>query len=154
MSTHSAPPSANGQAPAPPAPSPLLAGLPGTLLALATAVGGIITTYQSYQDSQAVSRASYEQLKMAIERNTEADRARGQGQAELRLWVQELAERVDRRQTTTEKALVAKRVIKPPQLQAPPVVVIPPPEPQSPLQPMPQSQPPAELPPFDSLASR
>lgn len=137
----------------PPSPASLLGGVPGTLLALATALGGLVTTYQSYQESQATSRASYETLKIAVERNTETLAAQARAQTELRHWVQDLSERLERRQTNTEKAL-ARKVSKPasapsspasgaPVELAPPAPPLPPPAPS-----------PTALPPFDGLATK
>jgi hypothetical protein len=132
----------------PPTPASLLGGVPGTLLAIATALGGLFTTYQSYQTSEATSRASYETLKVAVERNTEALAAQANAQAELRLWVQDLSERLERRQVNTEKAL-ARKVTKRSAPAAP--IVVPPSEPVPPAPPPPPAPSPAALPSFDGL---
>lgn len=134
-----------------PTPASLLGGVPGTLLALATALGGLVTTYQSYQESQATSRASYETLKLAVERNTESVAAQARAQTELRHWVQDLSERLERRQVNTEKAL-ARKVTKP--ATAHPIAP-PPTEPAPPAPPPPAPTPaPAALPSFDRLDTK
>lgn len=130
----------------PPTPTSLLAALPATLIA----IGGLLTTYQSYQDTQATSRASYETLKLAVERNAEALATQARAQAELRLWVQDLSERLERRQESTEKAL-ARKVTKRSAPVAP--VVVPPAEPVPPAPPPPPAPSAAALPPFDGLTT-
>lgn len=117
--------------------------MPGTILALATALGGLLTTYQTHQASEATSKASYEALKTAVERNTEAIAAQARAQSELRLWVQELSERLERRQANTEKVLTRK-VSKAP--TALPSVGPVPPAPPSPPAPSP-----SPLPSFEGL---
>lgn len=135
----------------PPTPASLLAGVPGTLLAIATALGGLVTQYASYRDSEAVSRASYETLKAAVERNTEALAVQANAQAELRLWVQDLSERLERRQVNTENAL-ARKVTRRSAPAAP--IVVPPSEPVPPAPPPPPAPSPATLPPFDRLETK
>lgn len=134
-----APPSASP----PPTPANIVAGLPGTLLALVTAIGGLITTYQSFQESQAISRASYEALKTAVDANTEALASQARAQVELRQWLQDLTDRLEERQNAQQpppprrprKAAPAA----PAPLETPPV---PPPAPAVKRQP---------LPPFEAL---
>lgn len=135
---------------APPTPASLLGGVPGTLLALVTALGGLITSYARFEESQATSRASYDTLKVAVERNATALAEQARSQAELRLWVQDLSERLERRQATTEKA-IARKVTKP---SAPAPVTLPPPEPVPPAPPPPPAPAAPALPPFDALAGK
>lgn len=131
----------------PPTAASVLGGLPGTLLAIATAVAGIVTTIHNSQLGEDRDRAGYETLKLAVERNTEglADNARSD--AELRVWVQELSERLERRQAITEK-VIARKVTRPSAPPPPPPVDPVPPPPPPPAPPAP-----ATLPPFDALAT-
>ncbi len=138
-----------GGRPPPTTASSMLGGVPGTMLALVTAIGGLITSYERFEESQATSRASYETLKVAVERNATALAEQARSQAELRLWVQDLSERLERRQATTEKA-IARKVTKP---SAPPPIVLPPPEPVPPAPPTPPPPAPAALPSFDGLTA-
>jgi hypothetical protein len=132
-----------------PSPADMLGGIPGTVLAILTALSGIVATFASYQESQANTKASYETLKVAVERNTETLATQARAQAETRLWVQDLSERLERRQANTEKA-IARKVSKP--SAKPPVVVTPvelaPPAPP----PNPPAPKPAELPSFEALS--
>lgn len=129
--------------------SDLLAGVPGTLFAIATALGGLLTAVQSHQDGQATSKASYETLKVAVERNTELMATHASAQVELRGWVQELSERLERRQVNTEKAL-ARKVTKPSSSRP----VLPPVEPVPPAPAAPPAPPPSALPTFETLSER
>lgn len=48
-----------------------IGGVPGTVIALATALTAAIQAYTGYQDSQAVQKSAYEAIKVATDRNTE-----------------------------------------------------------------------------------
>lgn len=49
----------------------MISGLPGTVTALIVAISGAISAYTNYQEQQALSKATYEALKQATDRNTE-----------------------------------------------------------------------------------
>ncbi len=134
--------------PTPPVtPSSLLGGVPGTLLGIVTALGALFASFEHFQQSQGTSRAAYEVLKVAAERNAEALATQARAQADLRLWVQELSERLERRQVNTEKAL-ARKVTKP---SAPPPVSLSLSEPAPPAPRTPPAPTPAALPSFEGL---
>lgn len=51
--------------------SQMISGLPGTVTALIVAITGAISAYTNYQEQQATTKATYEALKQATDRNTE-----------------------------------------------------------------------------------
>ena len=117
------------------------------MVALVTALGGLLTAWQTYQESQQTARTSYETLREASKTNTAQIEACRQGQLELRTWVEELASRFEQRQVTTEKA-VARKVTssRAAPLPTPPVLA---PAPKAP--PVPVVPEPPALPTFDKL---
>jgi flagellar motility protein MotE (MotC chaperone) len=138
----------------------ILAALPALIVGLV----GALTTWQSYQDGRATSRASYDTLKAASElhdaeltaqrQTLEAHRVANE---ELRTWLTELSTRLEKRQAATEKVL---RKVKPAAVTTPSVVRSLPP-PSAPLPDPPPPPPPAAqtaatestpLPKFDALA--
>ena len=125
----------------PSTPPPRLTGPAATIVALVTALGGLLATWQTFEDGRATSRAAYDALKAASEQQAAQLAAQLRGQDELRAWVQELSERLERRQANTEKVL---RKVKP-------IVVATPVEPAPKAPPAPSVTPPAPLPRFDSL---
>lgn len=103
--------------PTPPTPSKfpgavakVVGGVPGTLLAIIVAATTLIQQYQSYQESQAVSRAAYDSMKAAIERIDGELSKQARGQRELTEWVQELSSRLERR----EQARRSRPAVPPP----------------------------------------
>lgn len=160
MPEPTSPPGADGKAPAHSTP-PLVASIPGTLIALATAIGGAFTAYQGYQESQALNRASYEATKRAVEEHTEALLVQSRTQTELRAWAEAAIERIERRQAAVDKVLARKpkpppaagsasRPSTPPTPTVSAVVTEPTPKP-----PPPPPEPTATaLPPFDALETK
>ncbi len=147
-------PTSNDQGPRPPSKFPaqaasFIGGVPGTIIAMATALGGMLTAWQHYTESQATSRAGYDALKQASEQQATQIAALAQGQLELRSWVQELAGRLEKQQERVAKA-VAKR-----QSSSAPAPIPPPPPPPAPPAPALQPAPtPAPLPAFDQLQQK
>lgn len=99
--------------PTPPTPSKFpgavaraVGGVPGTVIAIVTALTAGIQAYQNYQESQAVSRATYEALKTAIERHDVQINSVLRGQQEMRSWMSDLAERLDKR--SAERSAIPK----------------------------------------------
>jgi hypothetical protein len=121
-------------------------GWPGTMIALATALGGAMQAYQSYQEAANISRASYEALKTAVEQQGVQMTALTKSQAELKGWVEESLDRLERQHVTAVKAAARPRRAAPP-------VTAPMPEPPPPPAPAPVPAPATEpLPSFDQLA--
>lgn len=87
-----------------------ITGLPGTLTAIATGLGAILAVVQTYQDNQATARASYEALKASTEQQAAQIAQLHQGQLELRAWVQEQGQRLERQQATVAEAVRPVRV--------------------------------------------
>lgn len=68
-----------------------VAGLPGTLAALATAIGGAVAAYQGYTGNIATQRAAYAALKQASEEQASELASVRSEELALRSWVTELA---------------------------------------------------------------
>lgn len=122
----------------------------GTLVALVTAVGGLLTAWQTYQESQQTARASYETLATASQQNTIAIEACRQSQLELRSWVVELSSRSEQRTGSIEKQ-VARKVTKATAPAAAPAIPVGP-APTAPPVPTPAAPP--ALPAFDKLSQK
>jgi hypothetical protein len=136
-----------------------LAGLPGTIGAIAVALTAAVGAWQGYQGNQSTTRSAYETLKATSDQQTVQIAALVQGQLELKSWTVELAARLERQQATVAEAVRPARVRqrKPDGTPAatPPTPVLiapaeptepPPPPPATPLAPLP-----ATLPAFDAL---
>ncbi len=123
-------------------------GPSASAIAFFTALSGLIAAYQSYQESSATARLSYETLKKASDTNTARIDACQQGQTEMRAWVEELSNRLERRQATTERAITRKvtKAAAPP--SAAPAV-----EPAPKAPPAPSAPAPASLPSFERLGA-
>lgn len=115
-------------------------------IALATALTSAIGAWQAYQESQQVARASYETLKVASETNAAQLEALRKSQVDLRVYVEELSGRLERRQVSTEKA-ITRKVNKPSAPSLPPLPVEPAPKAPPPL----ETRAPTALPPFEAL---
>lgn len=113
----------------------VIGGVPGTVIAFVTALTGAISAYTNYQEQQAISKATYEALKQATDRNTEQLVALSHEMKRNQEWTRSVAAAVRELQT---KAPVTKK-------QAPPLVLPPAPldEPPPPAAPT--------LPSFDQL---
>lgn len=98
-------------------------------VALATAVGGIITALQQGASSLDTQKAAYEALRRADEDKSRQLRELAEGQLELRAWVGELSARLEQRAANAEKAI---RKVKP-------KTPLPPPEPPPPAPPPPRA---------------
>ncbi len=123
-------------------------GPQGTIVAILTAVSGIVAVVQTYQESRDTARVSYDTLRQAVEKNAIEIAACRQDQANLQAWTEGMAVRFERKQETTDKALTRKvtRAAAPP---IPPPVLEPPPKPPVPVAvPVPERAP---LPAFESL---
>jgi hypothetical protein len=110
-------------------------------------VGGLVTQWQSNQASDDTARVSYETLAAARLTDSARIDVCYEGLEKLRVWNQDLSDRIDRRAATTAKQ-IERKVNKP---SAPPVVA--PkvePAPPAPVPPVPPA--PVRLPPFDALA--
>lgn len=129
-----------------------LGGLPGTLVALAMAVGGVITAWQNAREGRDTTRAAYDTLKVNLERQSAQLEQLRQSDLELRAWVQELSDRQERRQVAAEK-VIRKAVTSPPKKAAAAAAPLPlPPEPLPPAPPAPAVTPQSPtLPPFEKL---
>lgn len=105
-----------------------VAGPSGTILAIITAVGGLIGVVQSYQESRDTARVSYETLARAVEKTAADVAACRQEQRNSQAWMEDMAVRFERKQETTEKQLTRKvtRAAAPP---PPPPVLEPVPKP-------------------------
>jgi len=105
-----------------------VAGPSGTILAIITALGGLIGVVQTYQESRDTARVSYETLARAVEKNASEIAACRQDQLNSQAWMEDMAVRFERKQETTEKALTRKvtRAAAPP---VPAPVLEPPPKP-------------------------
>lgn len=131
--------------PAPPKPSTQnLPSWAASAIAIATAIGGVITAWQSFESGRDTQRAAYEALKKADEQKSARIAELAQGQLELRTWVTELSNQLDQRATNTERAI--RKVVKP---KAAP---LPPPAPPPPAPPPPEVTPSTPLPSFEELA--
>jgi hypothetical protein len=119
------------------------------VVALVTALSGLVAAFTTYQESQQTARVAYETLRVASERNAVGLEACRQSQLEQTSWIQDLSGRLERRQVTTEKAIKTK-VTKPTAPPAPPIAV----EPAPPAPPAPAPLEPSALPPFDGLTLR
>ncbi len=122
-----------------------IGGVPGTVVAMVTAVAGLLTTWLTAQQGEAVSRAAYEALKTRTEELGAQNAALREDQLLLRGWVEDLSERLERRQTLTETA-IAKKVTKPAQKPTLPSV-----EPVPKAPPPPPAPAPSPLPAFEAL---
>lgn len=143
----------------PPAVASVIGGLPGTCVAFLTAVAGVIGAMQSYQESQATARASYDALKVRLEQLAATQAQSSREALELRTWVEQLSARQERAQATVAEAVRPARV-RParrpgePAAPATPVIIAPAP-PAEPAPPAPAITPapePLALPPFEHLA--
>lgn len=105
--------------------------LAGTVLAIMV---GLLSALQTYQASADTARASYNTLKEATEKNAAQIEVCRKGQIELQVWVQELSDRLERRQKEMSKKV--KPAVEP--IPKPPVAVV-----------VPESTP---LPAFDTLS--
>jgi hypothetical protein len=76
----------------------IVGGVPGTVLAFIVALTTAIQAYTQYQETQAISRATYETLKVATDRNTEQLAAQNHELKQLRTWVQAIARAVKEQQ--------------------------------------------------------
>jgi len=88
--------------------------LAGTVLAIMV---GLVSALQTYQASSETARVSYNTLKEASEKNAAQIEVCNKRQVELQTWVQELSERLERRQkeiTKKVKPTVIEPVPKPP----------------------------------------
>lgn len=83
-------------------------GPSGTIIAIITALSGLVAVIQTYQESQQTARVSYDTLKAASEKNAAQIEICRKGQLDLQTWMEELTERFERRQVTTEKAITRK----------------------------------------------
>lgn len=108
----------------------MISGVPGTVIAFVTALTGAITAYTNYQEQQAVSRATYEALKEATDRNTEQIAALNLELRRGREWTASIASAVKELQA---KAPTPERATVPSQ----PPVTSALDEPAPPLQPLP-----------------
>jgi gas vesicle protein len=132
-----------------------LTGIPGMLIAITTAVTAAITAFQSYQEAQATSRATYEALKAVSEQHTQSIAQLHDGQLELRGWVQDLTVRTERQQAQVAEAVrIGRRRSGAGAQPAVPVTVIAPmptdpPPPAPTLAPAPTQD---KLPEFETLA--
>jgi hypothetical protein len=150
-------------APQPPAPQPPAPVRPSTFDALkhaasnpATVMGVLVmaitaltTALKTSADNEAQARLAYEALRAASERHGVQIEACRQSQLEQTVWIEELSNRLERRQATTEKVIKTK-VTRAAAAPVAPVVVEPAPKP--PAAPAPLA--PSALPPFDGLALR
>jgi hypothetical protein len=113
------------------------------MVAIATAVGGLVTALEGYESGQDTQRAAYEALKRADSEKSARIAELAQGQVELRAWVTELSGRLDERATNAERAI--RKVVKP---KSPP---LPPPAPPPPAPPVATITPSTPLPAFEQL---
>ncbi len=104
--------------------NPAVPSWAASLLALATAIGGVVTAWQTHQSGQDTLRAAYAALERADGQKSAQLAELAQQQLELRAWVTELSDRLDQRTTQTERAI--RKVVKPKTALPPPV---PPPAP-------------------------
>jgi hypothetical protein len=124
-------------------------GPAATVTALLAALSGLVTAVTMWSNSQATARVAYETLRVATERNGVQIEACLQSQLKQTTWIEELSERLERRQATTEKAIKTK-VTRPAAAPVPTPVV----EPAPKAPPLPAPLAPSTLPPFDALAQR
>lgn len=105
-----------------------VAGPTGTVVAIITALGGLIGVMQTYQESRDTARVSYDTLRLAVEKNAAEVAACRQDQRNSQAWMEDIAVRFERKQDTTDKALTRKvtRAAAPP---VPAPVLEPPPKP-------------------------
>lgn len=80
----------------PPGVAQAIGGMPGTIIAMLTALAGAIGAYQTYQDGQNTSRATYDTLRLQSEQQSLQIAALQQGQADLRRWMEAIAYRLER----------------------------------------------------------
>jgi len=98
----------------------------------------VLAAVQSHDASEQTTRAAYDALKVASETNSTAIEACRKSQIDLRVWVEELSARIERRAASVPRPRAA-----------PPVVEPAPPAPAAPV-----AQQPAQLPAFDKLADK
>ncbi len=99
-----------------------------TVVAIITAIGGLLGVFQTYQESRDTARVSYTTLAQAVEKNAAEIAACRQDQRNSQAWMEDMAVRLERKQETTDKAVTRKvtRAAAPP----PPAPVLePPPKP-------------------------
>jgi hypothetical protein len=125
------------------------AGPAATVVALVTALSGLVAAVTTWSDSQATARIAYETLRIASERQAVQIEACRQSQLEQTSWIEGLSGRLERRAVTTEKAIKTK-VTRPAATLAPPMAV----EPAPKAPPPPVALEPSALPSFEGLAER
>lgn len=124
-------------------------GPAATLVALVTALSGLVAAFTTWSQSQETARTAYETLRVATERNAVQIEACRRSQLEQTTWIEELSGRLERRQASAEKA-ITRKVTKATAAPVPAAVVEP--APKAPPPPAPVE--PAALPSFDGLAQK
>lgn len=135
--------------PDPPAIPP--SGLPSqaaALIALVTALGGIVASWRGYEGGQDTTRAAYEALRVRTEQQARQLEDVVRAQTEMRDWMSEASRKLDERTSNTERVL--RKVAKPKQV-APPLLPAEPAPPTAPPPPSAEVRPSVPLPPFDAL---
>jgi hypothetical protein len=72
----------------------MIGGMPGTVIAILTAVTALTQAFQGYQESQAIQRSAYEALKVATDRNTEQLNRISQELTAGRTWMESIEKAV------------------------------------------------------------
>jgi hypothetical protein len=155
MVDYSLPAGAPPTPPTPPRPSAFdslkhIASNPAAaVLAILTGISAITTALKTSADNAATDRLAYETLRAESARHGVQIEACRQSLLQQTTWIEELSERLERRQVSTEKAITRKVTKATAQPVPPPVVE---PAPKAPPAPAPLE--PSALPSFDGLAPR
>jgi hypothetical protein len=155
MVDYSVPASSPAPSPREPSPRPskidalktAASGPAATMVAIVTALSGLVAAVTTWQQGQDTARVAYETLRVASERNAVQIEACRQSQLEQTSWIEELSGRLERRQVSTEKAIKTK-VTRPAAAPVPAPVL----EPAPKAPPPPVAVAPSALPSFEALA--
>jgi hypothetical protein len=121
-----------------------VAGPWGAIVAIVSALAVPLATYQNTRDT---AHASYETLRVAVEKNATEIAACRQDQLNSQAWMEDIAVRLERKQQVAEQTIAGK-VSKPKAPKPPPPVLEPAPKPPVAAA---LPQPSAPLPSFESL---
>jgi hypothetical protein len=116
-----------------------------TVVAIITAIGGLLGVFQTYQEGRDTARVSYTTLAQAVEKNASEIAACRQDVVNAQVWMEDIAQRFERKTEVTDKAIAQVRPRIRPAPAAP--VLEPPPKPPIAVV-LPERAP---LPPFEAL---
>lgn len=102
-----------------------VAGPWGAIVAI---IGALAVPLATYQNTREIAHASYETLRVAVEKNASEIAACRQDQINSQVWMEDVSRRLERKQEVSEQA-IAQKVTKPKAPRPPPPVLEPAPKP-------------------------